>query len=254
MDTGFIRDMLDVKILVLYAMNRVAYPVTMQKIFELVFQDDTLSYFDLAQAVPEMVESGHLEQIDTDHYVITDHGRETCSITEDRIAYPVLLRTKEAVDQFNRAIRRSSFVQATVEKIGSKIYLVHMALNDDHGDLLQIELCTSSQKSAHCCAKAFSKKAEVVYHNIIDQLLAETPEGSQEHTLSDSKSVYTSVDKLGKNDYIAHLHLKDAQGDLLRIQLASPSRSHAQSFVKAFSSRVEVMYDYISKELLTILE
>ena len=34
MEKGYIHSMLDVKVLVLYIMNRVAYPVTMQKIFD----------------------------------------------------------------------------------------------------------------------------------------------------------------------------------------------------------------------------
>ena len=58
---GYIHNMMDVKVLVLYIMSRVLYPVDLQKIYELAYQDDCLSYFDLAQAVPQMVESGHLE-------------------------------------------------------------------------------------------------------------------------------------------------------------------------------------------------
>ncbi len=176
MEKGFIRDMLDVKILVLYIMNRVAYPVTIQKIYDLVYQDDKLSYFDLAQAIPEMVESGHLELIDTENYVITQRGREACSIAEDRIAYPVMLRAQAAVEQFNRTIRRSSFVQSSVEKIADNNFIVHMSLNDDRGDILRLQLAAPSQKFAHRLAKSFSERAEVVYRCIIDQLLTEMKE------------------------------------------------------------------------------
>lgn len=59
---GFVHDMLDVKVLILYIMARVAYPVDLQKIYELSYQDDGLSYFDVAEAVPQMIESGHLER------------------------------------------------------------------------------------------------------------------------------------------------------------------------------------------------
>ena len=174
MEKGFIQDMLDVKILVLYIMNRVAYPVTIQKIYDLVYQDDKLSYFDLAQAIPQMVDSGHLELIDTENYVITQRGREACSITEDTIAYPVMLRAQSAVEQFNRTIRRSSFVQSSVEKVEENNYIVHMSLKDDRGDVLRLQLAAPSQKFAHRLAKSFSERAEVVYRCIMDQLLTET--------------------------------------------------------------------------------
>ena len=103
MEKGFIRDMLDVKIIVLFAMNRAAYPIDLQKIYDLVYQDDRLSYFDLAEAVPQMVESGHLEQVDGEKFMITPKGREACSVMEDNIPYPVMLRIQTAVEQYNRS-------------------------------------------------------------------------------------------------------------------------------------------------------
>ena len=74
---GFIHDMMDVKVLILFVMSRVGYPVSVQQIYELCFQDDCLSYFDVCTAVPEMVESSHLNMVDNACYEITDKGRET---------------------------------------------------------------------------------------------------------------------------------------------------------------------------------
>ena len=59
-ERGFIRDMLDVKVLILFVAAKAKYPLTLQKIYELCYQDDRLSYFDVSIAVPQMVESGHL--------------------------------------------------------------------------------------------------------------------------------------------------------------------------------------------------
>ncbi|MBQ5749174.1 MAG: DUF4364 family protein [Oscillospiraceae bacterium] len=63
---GFIRDMLDVKVLILFVASRAQYPMTLQKVYELCFQDDKLSYFDVSIAVPQMVETGHLQELDKD--------------------------------------------------------------------------------------------------------------------------------------------------------------------------------------------
>lgn len=44
----------------------------------------------MAEAVPQMIESGHLERVDGGAcYVITEKGREAGSVTEDSVAYPV---------------------------------------------------------------------------------------------------------------------------------------------------------------------
>ena len=41
---GFIHDILDVKILILYVMSLVEEPVSAQTIYELCYQDDCLSF------------------------------------------------------------------------------------------------------------------------------------------------------------------------------------------------------------------
>ncbi len=170
---GFIHDMLDVKLLVLYIMSRVMYPVDLQKIYELAYQDDCLSYFDLAQAVPQMVESGHLEEVEGKRYVITEKGREACAVTEDAVAYPVMQRAQAAVDRFNRTVRRSSFVKTSVEQREGGDYTVKLSLNDEVSDLLKMELMAPTQKHAYRLAAAFSENAETIYRLIMDQLLTQ---------------------------------------------------------------------------------
>ena len=97
---GFIHDMLDVKVLILFVMARVSYPVNMQEIYELCYQDECLSYFDVCTAVPEMVKSGHLKEQENDCYAITDKGKADGSLTEDSIAFTVKQRADNAVNRF----------------------------------------------------------------------------------------------------------------------------------------------------------
>lgn len=169
---GFIHDMLDVKLLILYVMSRVMCPVDLQKIYELAYQDDCLSYFDLAQAVPQMVESGHLEKVEGERYLITEKGREACAVTEDAVPYPVMQRAQEAVDRYNRAVQRSSFVKTAIQQRESGDFAVSLSLNDDVSDLLRMELMAPTQKQAVRLASAFKDNAETIYRLIMDQLLA----------------------------------------------------------------------------------
>ena len=173
---GYIHNMMDVKVLVLYIMSRVLYPVDLQKIYELAYQDDCLSYFDLAQAVPQMVESGHLEEVEGKRYVITEKGREACAVTEDAVAYPVMQRAQAAVDRYNRAVRRSSFVKTSVRQCEGGDYSVSLSLNDEVSDLLKMELMAPTQKHAYRLAAAFSENAETIYRLIMDQLLSQPKE------------------------------------------------------------------------------
>ena len=125
---GFIHDMMDVKVLVLYVMARVNYPVNVQQIYELCYQDECLSYFDVCTAVPELVNSTHLVQVDGDCYEITDKGRADLNLTEDSIAFTVRQKAENAVARFNRQIRRSSFVKTQIiPREGGRLFRDHGA-------------------------------------------------------------------------------------------------------------------------------
>ena len=173
---GFIHDMLDVKVLVLFVMSRVSYPVNMQEIYELCYQDECLSYFDVCTAVPEMVKSGHLKELENDCYAITDKGKADGSLTEDSIAFTVKQRAENAVDRFNRQIRRSSFVRTQIIPRETGDYSVIMSLDDEVGNLMTLELVAPDQRQAVRLSKLFENKAENVYNLTMTELLDEEDE------------------------------------------------------------------------------
>ena len=170
---GFIHDLLDVKVLILFVMARVGYSVNTQQIYELCYQDDCLSYFDVFTAVPEMVASGHLKQLEDDTYTITEKGKADGSLTEDSIAFTVKQRAENAVSRFNRQIRRSSFVKTQILPRESGDFSVIMALDDEMGNLMTLELVAPDQRQAVRLGKLFEKKAEAVYNLTMAELLDE---------------------------------------------------------------------------------
>ena len=173
---GFIHDMLDVKVLILFVMARVSYPVTVGEIYELCYQDDCLSYFDVCTAVPEMVKSGHLKEMEDQKYTITEKGKADGSLTEDSIAFTVKQRAENAVAKYNRQIRRSSFVKTQVIPRESGDYSVVMALDDEIGNLMTLELVAPDQRQAVRLGKLFEKKAEMIYNLTMAELLDEEEE------------------------------------------------------------------------------
>ncbi len=176
---GFIHDMLDVKVLILFVMSRVQYPVTCQEVYELCYQDECLSYFDVCTAVPEMEKSGHLQPVEDDKYEITPKGRETAGLTEDSIAFTVKQKAENAVARFNRQIRRRSFVKTQILKREQEDYSVIMSLDDEMGNLMTLELLAPDQRQATRLARLFDGKAESVYNMVMTVLLDDEDEADQ---------------------------------------------------------------------------
>ncbi len=170
---GFIHDMMDVKVLILFVAARSNYPMTTQEIYELCYQGECLSYFDGCTAVPEMVASGHLQQVDEERYQITEKGKADGAVTEDSIAFTVKQRAENAVSRFNRQLRRSSFVKSQIIPRENGDFSVVMALDDELGNLMTLELVAPNQRQAVRLGRLFEKKAEMIYNLTMTELLDE---------------------------------------------------------------------------------
>ena len=157
--------------MILFVTSRSDFPLTTQEIYELCYQDECLSYFDVCTAVPEMVTSGHLEQVEEEKFVVTAKGRETAGLTEDSIAFTVRQRAENAVARSNRQIRRSSMVKTHIAPRDNGDYSVIMSLDDDMGNLLTLELMAPDQRQAVRLGRLFESKAEDVYNMVMTVLL-----------------------------------------------------------------------------------
>lgn len=179
---GFIHDILDVKVLILYVMALVEEPVTAQTVYELCYQDECLSYFDVQEALPQMVKSGHLARTDDGFYTITDKGRETEEITQDAIAFPVKQRAKTAVERLNCKTKREQFLRTDIQKRETGDFAVIMGLDDFAGPLMNLELTAPTLQQARKLEAAYRKNAEAVYQSVMIGLLEEAEQDDTENS------------------------------------------------------------------------
>ena len=157
--------------MILFVTARSNYPLSPQEIYELCYQDECLSYFDVCTALPEMVASGHMQQMDGERYEITEKGRIDGKLTEESLVYTVRQKAENAVTRFNRQLRRRSFVKTQIIPRDNGDLSVMLSLDDETGNLMTMELMAPSQKQANRLAKLFEKKAELLYTMTMSELL-----------------------------------------------------------------------------------
>ena len=169
---GFIQDMLDVKVLILFVMAKLSYPVSLQKIYELCYQDDKLSYFDVSVAVPQMVQSGHLEQLPDETYRITDKGREATRIFEKQLPYPVREAAQRSALRVVRQIRRDAAIHTSVTEHGEHDLTVRMEMEQ----VFAIEMAVVSHEQATMLERTFKANAEAIYQKLLGVMTQEYPD------------------------------------------------------------------------------
>jgi len=96
---GFIRDKLDIKVLILFILQRISEPVSLDELAELTLCDGAISYFDFAECVSELVASDHISA-DGDRYLITEKGARNGAITEGGLPYSVRVKAERTALRF----------------------------------------------------------------------------------------------------------------------------------------------------------
>ena len=167
---GYIQSDLDLKLLVLYIMNRVAAPISFNQLFELALCDEGVDYFSLTQAVNHLVETEHLCPVD-ERYSITEKGRHNCRICEETLPFSVRRRCDENLLSVNDQLRRESQVRGCVLPREDGTFTVSLSLDDDAGSLLKLELLSPSEEQANQLVSRFKLHPEQVYNSIVGTLL-----------------------------------------------------------------------------------
>lgn len=166
---GFIQDDLDLKLLVLYIMDRAAGPITFLQLFELALCDAGVDYFSLTQAVNHMVATGQLVR-EGDRYAITEKGRRNSQICEDSLPRSVRQHCDENLVQVNEALRRESQVRTQIIDREDGTVTLCLTLEDGSSPLFHLTLISPSREQAERWGQVFQADPSALYLSIIKLL------------------------------------------------------------------------------------
>jgi len=176
----FIHSELDLKLLVLYIMDRAAGPLTFLQILELALCDAGVDYFSLTQAVEHMVSTGQLEK-NGERYAITEKGRRNSEICRTSLPYSVRLHCDDNLARINEAIRLEAQVRTGVEPNEDGTVTLRLQLNDLGSPLLQLSLLAPDRERAEEMSGRFRADPARLYHEIVRLL---TQDGGEKEETS----------------------------------------------------------------------
>ena len=165
---GYLHDKVDVKVLILFILARIDTPLSTQEIFEVAYQDDSLNYFVLAESLPELVETGHIDESETG-YTITEKGARNADEVESSLPFSVRSKALRLLEPIVERMRRAAMIGAS-HTVGDDGCFVKLSMSDGAGDIIQLRLLCADERQAEKIEKNFRKGAEGYYHKIIELL------------------------------------------------------------------------------------
>lgn len=168
------------KFAVLYTVKTFETPIDITRLFEIMtWEKQVMEYFELSEILFELSEDGYIEKKfhrNEEAYILTDKGKEACSLFSDRVPPSVKERIRDAIGRIKyEDILSPDFVKAEVFPSGENGCDLRCSIGE--GGHLQLEMTVnfgSSELSASLAADNFKKNGQKIYGEILKLLLEES--------------------------------------------------------------------------------
>ncbi len=162
------------KLMNLYMLKQVNFPLTNAQLTDFFLQHEYTSYFTLQQALNELQEAGLIRTESTHNstrYVITREGEETLSFFGKNIS-PAIVEDMDKYLKENRfRMREEVGVVADYYKSTSQDYIVHCEIREGRSKLIGLDLSVPEKEQAQAMCSRFNDCSQEIYAYVMKTLM-----------------------------------------------------------------------------------
>lgn len=170
-ELGGLRTKNEIKILIGYLLSRLDTPLTREQLDEIVCGEELANYFEMSQALSELVENGNVYIKKNNELIITGTGRENSETLEHDIPYTVRERALNAAVRLQTRLRRERENKISIEQL-EKGCNVTLGVVDGDDELMSVKLFVADYDQALSVKERFLEDPVKIYSNIVALLMA----------------------------------------------------------------------------------
>lgn len=162
------------KLIVLYMLEKVDFPLTNGQISEFILDKGYTSYFTLQQAISEMVETGFIREEPTHNrtmYHLTEEGAETIQFFKSNISPAI----RKDIDTFLKEkayeLKNEVGVKADYYPNKSNEYSVRCQICEGDASLIDLTISVPTEEEAISVVNNWNKRHQEIYAQIMANLL-----------------------------------------------------------------------------------
>lgn len=178
---GGLNNVPDVKVLILYILHYAGGTLSRDNVIHIALDGGTAEYFDIAQALDGLMNSGLIDYTskDTpDELYITRLGAETLEVFENDLPYSVRRKNQSALLRLLADVERQSLVKSRIEE-REKGFEAVCTLLDGEDTLLEYRLYVPTRIQAQMVVDQFERDPIDKYKKILSQLIDENVYGDE---------------------------------------------------------------------------
>ena len=162
------------KLIVLYMLDKVDFPLTTSQISEFILDKGYTSYFKLQETLSEMVTS-HLLYAETTHnrtlYHLTENGKETIHFFYSKLSAAIQKDIDEFLKEKQYDLKEESAVKSDYYLNTNHEYEVRCQIMENGFNLIDLKLTVPTEKEAETIASRWTAQSQEVYALLLSKLL-----------------------------------------------------------------------------------
>lgn len=166
------------KLMILYMLNKVNFPLTNTQISGFFFDKDYASYFSFRQVISELIESDLIsaETVrNSTYYQITDDGIETIELFTNKIPVAIIDDIDIFLLENKYELRNEVGILSDYYKSTNQDYIVNCQIKEGRNTLIDINISVPAEDVAKTMCKNWENSNQELYSTIMKTLMKEKP-------------------------------------------------------------------------------
>ena len=167
------------KLIILYMLNKVDFPLTNEQISDFFLERNYTSYFSLQESINSLIDSGFVSMDtvrNTSYYHLTTEGEQTIGFFENKITNAII----DDVDMY--LIKNKYQLRSEVGTVSDYYrstnggYIVHTQIKEGDSILIELNLSVPTMEIASLMCSNWKEASQKIYDTAFKELLKEKKE------------------------------------------------------------------------------
>lgn len=162
------------KLMVLYMLKKVNFPLTNSNISEFILQKEYTTYFTLQEAINELVTDNFIQVINfrnSTQYKLTDEGADTIEFFDSKISSAIKDDIELYLKENKYVLKTEVGTTSDYFKSTSKDFIVHCLVKEGKTTLIELNLSVPFEDQADAMCGKWKEASAEIYDFIMHKLM-----------------------------------------------------------------------------------
>lgn len=164
---------IQLKLIILYMLDRVPFPLTRAQIFDFILMHDYTDYLNLQQIMSELMDADMIaakSMRNKTHITLTEEGSQTLEMFRGRLSADTVAQIDEFLSSNELELRNEVSIQADYYKATSGEFEAHLIALDRGIAIADIKLSVPDVDIAAQICDNWEKKNQEIYQFLVEKL------------------------------------------------------------------------------------